>query len=170
MFAGTGVYQIIKDSDYDALEDPIDREKLENLFFKKGRTAYKCLHCGRLLIEWEDGGMPLFYKPEEPLVCEPDERDGERLKFKEESEETHARMKSEGPPDPRLEALEAAAESAYEEMYDSSNPVRCYSCAKDAFLEAIIYAEQSGRSKDVARLEKRLQHVKNVFRHQFANY
>lgn len=36
MFTGTKIYQLIEDADYDAVEDPVDRDKLDDLFFKKG--------------------------------------------------------------------------------------------------------------------------------------
>jgi membrane protein DedA with SNARE-associated domain len=32
-FTGTNIYKLIKDADYDALEDPVDRHKLSGLFF-----------------------------------------------------------------------------------------------------------------------------------------
>jgi hypothetical protein len=68
MFAGTGVSQLIKDSDYDSVEDPVDRQKLEDLYFRKGRTVYPCGICGRLLIQWDDNDAPQFYKPEGKLT------------------------------------------------------------------------------------------------------
>ncbi len=62
-FTGTDIYKLIKDADYDAIEDPVDRGKLSDLFFGKGVTVYHCKRCGRLIVEWEDGG-PTFYLPE----------------------------------------------------------------------------------------------------------
>jgi hypothetical protein len=67
-----------------------------------------------------------------------------------------------------LAALEALAEAAYDEMYDSRYPTGAYARAKDPFRDAIVLAESLGRTADAARLEKRLEHVKNVFRHQFS--
>lgn len=69
--------------------------------------------------------------------------------------------------DARLKALEALAEEAYGEMYDTRYPTGCYSRAKEAFYDAITLADRLGRQEDVERLQKRLQHVKEVFRRQF---
>ena len=62
-FTGTNISKLIKDADYDAIEDPVNREKLSDLFFEKGVTVYRCERCGRLIVEWEDGN-PTFYQPE----------------------------------------------------------------------------------------------------------
>ena len=67
----------------------------------------------------------------------------------------------------RLERLKALAEAEYGEMYHSDDPTGCYSRAKEAFYDAIALASQLGLEEDVERLEKRLRHVKEVFRHQF---
>lgn len=67
----------------------------------------------------------------------------------------------------RLKALEAIAEAEYGEMYDSRYPTGSYSRAKEAFYDAITLAEKLGRKDDAERLTKRLQQVKEVFRHQF---
>lgn len=64
MFTGTHVYRLIEDSDYDAVEDPVDRNKLEDLFFRKGVTVYRCGACGRLAVEWDHTSGPAFYLPE----------------------------------------------------------------------------------------------------------
>ncbi len=64
LFAGTDVYQLIKDADYDAIEDPVDRGKLEKLFFDSGIPAYHCKNCGRLAVQWTPQGEPVFYVPE----------------------------------------------------------------------------------------------------------
>jgi len=62
LFTGTNIYRLIRDTDYDAIEDPVDRDKLSDLFFKKGIPVYRCEKCGRLIVEWEDG-EPTFYLP-----------------------------------------------------------------------------------------------------------
>jgi hypothetical protein len=67
MFSGTHIYQLIEDSDYDAVEDPVDRDKLEGLFFKNGVTVYRCLNCGRLLVEWDEKSGLTVYLPEGKL-------------------------------------------------------------------------------------------------------
>jgi hypothetical protein len=64
MFSGTHIYQLIEDSDYDAVEDPVDRDKLEDLFFRKGLTVYCCPSCGRLLIGWDEKSGLTVYLPE----------------------------------------------------------------------------------------------------------
>lgn len=71
------------------------------------------------------------------------------------------------PEDPRLKALEAIAEGYYDEMYESSYPTGRYSDAKEAFYAAIALAKKLGRQKDVKRLEKRVEHVKEGFRRHF---
>jgi hypothetical protein len=65
LFTGTAIYRLIKDSDYDAIEDPVDRGKLSDLFFKKGVTLYHCSRCGRLIVAWDEKAGPTFYLPEE---------------------------------------------------------------------------------------------------------
>ena len=64
MFSGTHICRLIEDSDYDAIDDPVDRDKLRHLYFNKGVTVYRCLNCGRLLVEWDNDGIPTFYLPE----------------------------------------------------------------------------------------------------------
>ncbi len=63
-FTGTNISKLITDSDYDAIEDPVDREKLSDLFFRKGVTVYHCSRCGRLIVEWNNDDNPTFYLPE----------------------------------------------------------------------------------------------------------
>jgi len=70
-----------------------------------------------------------------------------------------------------LARLEAAAEAAYDAMYDAGSPSAagvCYSDAKEYYYEAISLAQRMGAAGDAARLEARLAHVKAVFRSQFA--
>jgi hypothetical protein len=64
-FTGTSIYKLIKDADYDAIEDPVDREKLSDLFFRKGVTVFRCESCGRLIVDWDDGNNPTYYLPED---------------------------------------------------------------------------------------------------------
>jgi hypothetical protein len=52
-------------------------------------------------------------------------------------------------------------------MYDSRYPTGEYANAKDAFRDAIALAHELGDTATVERLEKRLAHVKAVFRSQF---
>lgn len=65
LFAGTGVYRLLKDADYDSVVDPVDRDKLETLFFVQGIPVYHCKACGRLVVEWDKESGPLFYVPEQ---------------------------------------------------------------------------------------------------------
>jgi hypothetical protein len=160
MFGGTHIYRLIEDTDYDAVEDPVDRGKLEGLYFKKGKTAYRCHTCGRLVIDWADDGNVTFYLPEMKQA-------GASL-AKVEQGEAAAEEKQAGAVDERLRELEALAEAEYDRMYDSRSPTGAYSSAKEAFYAAITLARQLGLEKDAKRLEKRLQHVKDVFRHQFS--
>jgi hypothetical protein len=167
---------LIDDADYDAVEDPVDRDKLSDLFFKKGVTVYRCLSCGRLLVEWgDDKGGPVFYLPErkyaeiagrEPAALQNYQTDGPGSKEPEAVEEPEP-PESDTPDGRRLKELEALAEEAYNQMYDTRYPSECYSRAKEAFYDAIALANRLDRQQDVKRLEKRLQHVKDVFRHQF---
>jgi hypothetical protein len=66
--------------------------------------------------------------------------------------------------------LEALAERAYDEMYETRYPVGLYSYLKDYFSEAIGVAERAGLTDDAERLRKRLDHCKKVYRSQFANF
>jgi len=176
MFSGTHIYQLVEDSDYDAVEDPIDRDKLEGLFFRKGVTVYRCHSCGRLLIEWDDKDGLSVYLPEGKMQIPGTER-ASRLQDLQEAGQPSIDHRAEEPEspegnvpdDPQLKELEALAEAAYDEMYDSVSPTGCYSRAKEALYSAIELADRLGRRKDAERLQKRLQHIKDVFRHQFSS-
>ena len=169
MFSGTHIYQLIEDADYDAVDDPVDRDKLAELYFKKGTTVYRCLTCGRLVADWAGDGNVTFYLPELKRP-EPNLTKGEHEPAAEAGAgegEAGAGEGEAGPVD-RLRELEALAEAEYGEMYDSRSPTGCYSRAKEAFYAAITLASQLGLEMEVKRLEKRLHHVKEVFRHQFS--
>jgi hypothetical protein len=176
MFSGTHIYQLIEDSDYDAVEDPVSRNQLENLFFKKGITVYPCLNCGRLLVEWDEKSGLTVYLPEgkqeipkaEAAICPRDRIQEDEPKEEAVAEELKS-QESDQPDNLQLQEFEALAESAYDGMYDSRSPTGCYSRAKEALYSAIELADQLGRKKDVERLQKRLQHIKDVFRHQFSS-
>ena len=70
----------------------------------------------------------------------------------------------------QIAKCEALAEQAYEEMYDSRYPVGCYADLKDYFSAAISAANQAGLTDEVERLEKRLDHCKEVYRKQFSSF
>jgi hypothetical protein len=71
-----------------------------------------------------------------------------------------------------LDNCKTQGERAYSDMYDahSSSAARaCYSDAKEFFYEAIKLAEELGAPDEAEALRKRLEHIKAVFRHQFAS-
>ncbi|MGA2572344.1 MAG: hypothetical protein ABSF23_17700 [Terracidiphilus sp.] len=71
----------------------------------------------------------------------------------------------------QLRRLKAMGEKAYDEMYEahsSSGATACYSDAKEAFYDAIGLARRLELMDEVEALEKRLAHIKAVFRGQFA--
>ena len=70
-----------------------------------------------------------------------------------------------------LRRCKALGEKAYDQMYDahsSSDASWLYSDAKEAFYDAIRLANELGLTEESAALEKRLQHIKAVFRSQFS--
>jgi hypothetical protein len=70
----------------------------------------------------------------------------------------------------QLEHLKAMGEKAYDDMYEahsSSGATACYSDAKECFYDAIGLARRMGLEEETAALEKRLEHIKAVFRGQF---
>jgi hypothetical protein len=69
----------------------------------------------------------------------------------------------------QIAKYEALAEQAYEEMYDSRYPIGCYANLKDYFSAAISAANQAGLTDQAERLEKRLDHCKEVYRKQFSS-
>lgn len=172
LFTGTSVYRLIKDSDYDSLEEPIDVGKLSHLFFSLGIPVFRCHKCGRLAVEWDPANDPVFYLPEgkgETPTMGDESYKGHRETEPEdiaEAEETST-TRDDQDDDLSLKALEAIAEAEYAEMYDSRNHIGCYARAKEAFLDAITLACKMGREADAERLRRRLEHVKNVYRHQF---
>ena len=70
----------------------------------------------------------------------------------------------------QLERVKAIGEKAYDEMYEahsSSGATACYSEAKEAFYDAIGLARRLELPDEEAALDKRLAHIKAVFRGQF---
>jgi DNA-binding SARP family transcriptional activator len=70
----------------------------------------------------------------------------------------------------QLAACEKFGEEAYDAMYEehsSSGATGRYSNAKEAFYDAIRGAHELGMTEKVEALEKRLEHIKAVFRSQF---
>ena len=71
----------------------------------------------------------------------------------------------------RLRACKDFGEKAYDEMYDarsSSAATGRYSDAKEALHDAIGLARSLPDAPTVERLERRLAHIKAVFRSQFS--
>jgi hypothetical protein len=70
-----------------------------------------------------------------------------------------------------LAHCKAMGEKAYDEMYDAHSfrdAGDCYRDAKDFFYEAIGLAGRLGLTDEEEALSKRLEHIKAVFRSQFA--
>ena len=63
--------------------------------------------------------------------------------------------------------FEAHAEQAYDEMYKTRYPIGLYSDLKDFFDLAISAAERAGRPDEAARLAKRREHCRDVYRKHF---
>jgi hypothetical protein len=70
----------------------------------------------------------------------------------------------------QMAEFEASAEKAYDDLYDSRSPAGCYSDLKDHFAAAIGIATRAGLAEDVARLTRRLEHCKQVYRSQFSSF
>ena len=70
----------------------------------------------------------------------------------------------------QLAHLKQLGEKAYDDMYEvhSQHDVNsCYRDAKECFYDAIGLARRLGLNEEMAALEKRLAHIKAVFRSQF---
>jgi hypothetical protein len=71
----------------------------------------------------------------------------------------------------KLREHKSAGEQAYDDMYEkahsSSDAAMFYSEAKESFYSAIGLARELGLEQEVEEIEKRLAHVKAVFRSQF---
>jgi hypothetical protein len=68
----------------------------------------------------------------------------------------------------RMAELEALAEKAYDEMYETRFPAGCYADMKEYFAAAISIAEHAGWPDEAARLTRRLEHCRQVYRKQFS--
>jgi hypothetical protein len=69
-----------------------------------------------------------------------------------------------------LAHLKGLGEKAYDDMYEArsfGSASVCYSDAKEFLRDAIGLAEELGLADEAATLEKRLEHIKAVFRNQF---
>ena len=70
----------------------------------------------------------------------------------------------------RMAELEALAEKAYDEMYETRFPAGLYSELKELFALAIGAAERAGRPDEAGRLTRRLDHCRQVYRKQFSGF
>ena len=72
----------------------------------------------------------------------------------------------------QLTICKLAGEQAYDDLYEkahsSSAATAYYSDAKESFYTAIRLAGELGLEQEVEELEKRLEHIKQVFRSQFS--
>ncbi|HEY6249175.1 MAG TPA: hypothetical protein VI685_04395, partial [Candidatus Angelobacter sp.] len=69
----------------------------------------------------------------------------------------------------QLRACKAIGEKAYDQMYESRGSLSgLYSDAKEAFYDAISIANELGLKQESEALQKRLAHIKAVFRSQFS--
>jgi hypothetical protein len=70
-----------------------------------------------------------------------------------------------------LAACRRIAEEAYDQLYEahtSSGATACYSDAKEALYDAIRLARELELAEEIEAIEKRLAHIKAVFRSQFS--
>jgi hypothetical protein len=70
----------------------------------------------------------------------------------------------------QLAHLKAMGEKAYDDMYEAHSPSDAnarYSDAKECYYDAIGLANQLGLKDEADGLNKRLAHIKAVFRSQF---
>jgi len=70
-----------------------------------------------------------------------------------------------------LKRLRGLAEKAYDDMYEvySQREINsCYRNAKEYYYDAISLAGELGLTEEAETMGKRLQHIKEVYRSQFA--
>jgi hypothetical protein len=72
----------------------------------------------------------------------------------------------------QLEICQQAGEQAYDDMYEKahhpSDATAYFSDAKESFHTAIELARELGLEQEIEKLEKRLAHIKAIFRSQFS--
>lgn len=69
-------------------------------------------------------------------------------------------------PETRIKTLEAAAEQAYDDMYEAHSWSGCsdaFHDVKEFLYEAIRLATELGLAEEADRLEKRLEHIRSVY-------
>jgi hypothetical protein len=71
----------------------------------------------------------------------------------------------------QLALCKQTGEQAYDDMYEKAHSPSAatgyYSDAKESFYTAIGLARELGLKQEIEDLEKRLEHIKSVFRSQF---
>lgn len=69
----------------------------------------------------------------------------------------------------QLRVCKAIGEKAYDQLYESHGSTSgLYSDAKEAFYDAIRIANELGLAEEANQLEKRLDHIRGVYRSQFS--
>ena len=72
-----------------------------------------------------------------------------------------------------LEQLQQRAEEAYDRMYDvlgANAAGACFREAKELLSGAVSMARRMGLEDEAGRLEKRLEHIRQVYQHQMRDY
>ena len=70
----------------------------------------------------------------------------------------------------QLDEWERRAEEAYSEMYEARRAKELYEDACFAFARAIEAAQQLGLDDEVARLKRRVEHIRAVYNSQFRGF
>ncbi|HEV2956716.1 MAG TPA: hypothetical protein VGX95_11410 [Xanthobacteraceae bacterium] len=69
-----------------------------------------------------------------------------------------------------LAEWERRAEEAYAQMYEARRAKEPYEDACFAFARAIEAAQRLGRNEEVARLNRRIEHIRAVYNSQFRGF
>jgi hypothetical protein len=69
-----------------------------------------------------------------------------------------------------LDEWERRAEAAYSEMYEARRAKEPYEDASFAFARAIEAAQRLGLGEEVARLTRRVEHIRAVYNSQFRGF
>jgi len=70
----------------------------------------------------------------------------------------------------QMDEWERRAESAYSEMYEARRAKEPYEEACFAFARAIEAAQRLGLDEEVARLNRRVEHIRAVYNSQFRGF
>lgn len=70
----------------------------------------------------------------------------------------------------QLDEWERRAEEAYAEMYEARRAKAPYEDACFAFARVIEAAQRLGRDEEVARLTRRVEHIRAVYNSQFRGF